>query len=73
MTSVPPPFDPELAAALELIREMVSPGFTLDEIPAVRQNEGIQLLADIDLTLDGASRWRTARCPARWAPPRSPC
>lgn len=53
MTSVPPPFDPELAAALELITDMISPGLTLDMIDVVRQGPGIQLLADLDLTLDG--------------------
>ncbi|GAA3824705.1 alpha/beta hydrolase [Streptomyces phyllanthi] len=30
MTQVPPPFDPELAAALEMIAEMVPPSITLD-------------------------------------------
>ncbi|MFE5812351.1 alpha/beta hydrolase [Streptomyces sp. NPDC056479] len=49
----PPPFDPELAAALELIKDVISPGLTMDEIADVRQGPGIQLLADLDLTLDG--------------------
>ncbi|MFJ8630432.1 alpha/beta hydrolase [Streptomyces sp. NPDC093568] len=49
----PPPFDPELAAALELIKDMISPGLTLDEIADVRQGPGIQMLADLDLTMDG--------------------
>ncbi|WP_367319198.1 alpha/beta hydrolase [Streptomyces sp. HUAS ZL42] len=53
MTSVPPPFDPELAAALELIKDVISPGMTPDEIDLVRQGPGIALLADLDLTLDG--------------------
>ncbi|MYS93600.1 MULTISPECIES: alpha/beta hydrolase [Streptomyces] len=53
MTHVPPPFDPELAAALELIKDMISPGLTLDEIAEVRQGPGIQLLADLDLTMGG--------------------
>ncbi|MFF6947073.1 alpha/beta hydrolase [Streptomyces iakyrus] len=54
MTHVPPPFDPELAAALELIKDMISPGLTLDEIAEVRQGPGIQSLADLDLTMGGA-------------------
>ncbi|MFJ3617403.1 alpha/beta hydrolase [Streptomyces iakyrus] len=54
MTHVPPPFDPELAAALELIKDMISPGLTLDEIAEVRQGPGIQMLADLDLTMGGA-------------------
>ncbi|MFF8933368.1 alpha/beta hydrolase [Streptomyces paradoxus] len=54
MTHVPPPFDPELAAALELIKDMISPGLTPDEIAEVRQGPGIQMLADLDLTMGGA-------------------
>ncbi|CAM5285152.1 alpha/beta hydrolase [Streptomyces coeruleorubidus] len=54
MTHVPPPFDPELAGALELIKDMISPGLTLDEIAEVRQGPGIQMLADLDLTMGGA-------------------
>ncbi|MEU0192164.1 alpha/beta hydrolase [Streptomyces afghaniensis] len=53
MTHVPPPFDPELAGALELIKDVISPGLTLDEIAEVRQGPGIQLLADLDLTMGG--------------------
>ncbi|MFG2120367.1 alpha/beta hydrolase [Streptomyces sp. NPDC048710] len=50
----PPPFDPELAAALELIKDQISPGLTLEEIPAVRQSAGIELLGQLDLTMGGA-------------------
>ncbi|TXS43272.1 alpha/beta hydrolase [Streptomyces sp. uw30] len=53
MTQAPPPFDPELAAALELIKDVISPGLTMDDIAEVRQGAGIQMLADLDLTLDG--------------------
>ncbi|MFB6846525.1 alpha/beta hydrolase [Streptomyces sp. NPDC056373] len=53
MTHVPPPFDPELAAALELIKDVISPGLTLDEIAEVRQGPGIRLLAELDLTVGG--------------------
>ncbi|MFI8068000.1 alpha/beta hydrolase [Streptomyces sp. NPDC086033] len=53
MTHVPPPFDPELSAALDLIKDVISPGFTVDEIDVVRQGPGIEMLADLDLTLDG--------------------
>lgn len=53
MSQVPPPFDPELAAALDLIKEVVSPSLTLDEIDMARQGPGIQMLADLDLTLGG--------------------
>ncbi|QOV40448.1 alpha/beta hydrolase [Streptomyces ferrugineus] len=53
MTQAPPPFDPELAAALELIKDVISPGLTMDEIADVRQGAGIQMLADLDLTVDG--------------------
>ncbi|MER5428290.1 alpha/beta hydrolase [Streptomyces sp. NPDC002588] len=54
MAFVPPPFDPELAAALELIREMIQPGMTPDDIETARQGPGIQLLAQLDLTAGGA-------------------
>jgi acetyl esterase/lipase len=54
MTTVPPPFDPELAAALELIKEMITPGMRLEDIEAVRQSPGIALLAQADLTAGGA-------------------
>ncbi|MER5447643.1 alpha/beta hydrolase [Streptomyces sp. NPDC002766] len=53
MTLVPPPFDPELAAALELIKEVVAPSITPDEIETVRQGPGIEMLADLDLTVGG--------------------
>ncbi|MET9761926.1 alpha/beta hydrolase [Streptomyces sp. NPDC006372] len=53
MTHVPPPFDPELAAALELIKDVISPGLTLDEIAGIRQGAGIQMLAEPDLTRGG--------------------
>ncbi|WP_053853287.1 alpha/beta hydrolase [Streptomyces sp. NRRL B-24085] len=53
MTHVPPPFDPELSAALDLIKDVISPGLTPDEIEEVRQGPGIQMLADLDLTMDG--------------------
>ncbi|MFI5960767.1 alpha/beta hydrolase [Streptomyces asoensis] len=54
MTSVPPPFDPELGAALALIGEMIQPGLAPQDIEAVRQGPGIALLGELDLTLDGA-------------------
>ncbi|MDX2855267.1 alpha/beta hydrolase [Streptomyces scabiei] len=53
MTMTPPPFDPELAAALEAIKDMVPRGLTMDDIPAMRQGPGIALLAQLDLTMDG--------------------
>ncbi|MET7683139.1 alpha/beta hydrolase [Streptomyces sp. NPDC005423] len=54
MPSVPPPFDPELAAALEGIKEMMSPGLTTDDIAEVRRGPAITLSAQLDLTMDGA-------------------
>ncbi|MFJ8533868.1 alpha/beta hydrolase [Streptomyces sp. NPDC093591] len=53
MTQAPPPFDPELAAALELIKDVISPGLTMGDIAEVRQGPGIQMLAQLDLTMDG--------------------
>ncbi|MFJ6551224.1 alpha/beta hydrolase [Streptomyces luteogriseus] len=63
MTHVPPPFDPELAAALELIKDMISPGLTLDEIAEVRQGPGIRMLAELDLTMGGTFEVEDRRVP----------
>jgi acetyl esterase/lipase len=54
MTTVPPPFDPELAAALELIKDMITPGMSVEDIETVRRSPGIALLAQVDLTAGGA-------------------
>lgn len=54
MTLTPPPFDPELAAVLEILKDTVPPGLAMDEIEAARNGPGIQMLADMDLTLGGA-------------------
>ncbi|MDX5566795.1 alpha/beta hydrolase [Streptomyces sp. ID05-04B] len=54
MTSVPPPFDPELAAALELIKDMIQPGMAMEDIEAVRQGPALALLSQLDLTAGGA-------------------
>jgi acetyl esterase/lipase len=51
---VPPPFDPELAAALELIGDAARPGFTLDDIETARRATGTELLPLLDLTMGGA-------------------
>ncbi|MFJ4781918.1 alpha/beta hydrolase [Streptomyces sp. NPDC088794] len=52
MTQVPPPFDPELAAALELVGDVISPGLTLDDIATMREGMGVDFLGELDLTLD---------------------
>ncbi|MFB0619223.1 alpha/beta hydrolase [Streptomyces sp. AGS-58] len=51
MPLVPPPFDPELAAVLERYGDVLSPGFTLDDLDGARQSEAAEL---VDPTLDGA-------------------
>lgn len=53
MSLLPPPFDPELAAGLELIKDVVSPSLTLADVEEMRHGEGIRLLAEVDLTMDG--------------------
>ncbi|MFF8015316.1 alpha/beta hydrolase fold domain-containing protein [Streptomyces sp. NPDC007929] len=63
MTHVPPPFDPELAAALELIKDMVTPGLALDEIAEVRQGPAMQMLAELDLTMGGTFEVTDRRVP----------
>ncbi|WP_333763436.1 alpha/beta hydrolase [Streptomyces sp. IBSBF 2390] len=54
MPLVPPPFDPELAAALRPIKGVGGPGFTLDELDDARRAAGPELLGLLDLTVDGA-------------------
>ncbi|MDX3802191.1 alpha/beta hydrolase [Streptomyces sp. AK04-3B] len=53
MTSAPPPFDPELAAALELIKDMIQPGLAMEDIEAVRQGPAMAMLSQLDLTAGG--------------------
>ncbi|MEU2715434.1 alpha/beta hydrolase [Streptomyces sp. NPDC007205] len=50
---VPPPFDPELAAALDLLGDAAAPGFALDELASARAT-GRELPGLLDLTLGGA-------------------
>jgi acetyl esterase/lipase len=51
----PPPFDPELAAILAAMAEQVSPGFTLEMLPAVRAaRAAMPRLTDDELRRDGA-------------------
>src|SRR5262245_60396253 len=54
MPLTPPPFDPELAAALAVVSEHVKPSLTMDQIAELRSGEGISLLGDQDLTRGGA-------------------
>ncbi|MFI1507101.1 alpha/beta hydrolase [Streptomyces sp. NPDC020597] len=54
MTSVPPPFDPELAAALELIKDFIQPGLAMEDIEAARQGPAAAMLSQLDLTAGGA-------------------
>ncbi|KRD12189.1 MULTISPECIES: alpha/beta hydrolase [unclassified Streptomyces] len=54
MTSAPPPFDPELAAALELIKDMLQPGLAMEDLEAVRQGPAMAMLSQLDLTAGGA-------------------
>ncbi|MGW1721249.1 alpha/beta hydrolase [Streptomyces sp. NPDC002156] len=54
MTLTPPPFDPELAAVLEILKDAVPPQLTMDEIEATRNGPGLAMLADLDLTVGGA-------------------
>lgn len=53
-TPPPPPFDPELAAALELIKEFISPGMTMADIDEIRRGPAIMQSMEMDLTLGGA-------------------
>ncbi|MET8978269.1 alpha/beta hydrolase [Streptomyces sp. NPDC004539] len=53
-TFPPPPFDPELAAALELIKDVVGPSLTAEDVQAMRRGEHAVFLPEVDVTLGGA-------------------
>lgn len=54
MPPTPPPFDPELAAVLDVMKEFLTQGLALDEIDGLRNGPAAAALAEIDLTMDGA-------------------
>ncbi|WP_020123603.1 alpha/beta hydrolase [Streptomyces canus] len=54
MSPVPPPFDPELAAVLEVMKEMIGPSLTLDGLADARAGLGPLLPPDEVLTGGGA-------------------
>ena len=54
MPLTPPPFDPELATVLDSLKEVLTPGLTLEEIDGLRNGPAVAALADIDFTMDGA-------------------
>ena len=49
-----PPFDPELAAALKAINQVMPPGLTPEQTVPARQSPAMQMMADTDVTMDGA-------------------
>jgi acetyl esterase/lipase len=50
---IPPPFDPELGAALQTITEAIPPALTADMIPAVRAGNLMAVATDDALRRDG--------------------
>ncbi|MFF0794479.1 alpha/beta hydrolase [Streptomyces spiralis] len=54
MAPVPPPFDPELAAALEETGGRMGPGLAPEDIAAARDGAAVELLDALDLTVGGA-------------------
>jgi acetyl esterase/lipase len=58
-----PPFDPELAAALAVLGDVFPRGFTLDDIPALRQNPEMQPQSDEELRRGGAFEITERRVP----------
>jgi len=54
VAAVPPPFDPELAAALTVMAEYVPPAYTADLIPALRQGYLAAAPPDEALSRNGA-------------------
>jgi len=49
----PPPFDPELAAVLELLRDQNPTGVTLEQIPQLREGSNLARPSDDDLRRGG--------------------
>jgi acetyl esterase/lipase len=54
VTTLPPPFDPELAAALDVIGEHLPPALTAEMIQPMRAGSLLADLTDEDLARDGA-------------------
>ncbi|WP_030817086.1 alpha/beta hydrolase [Streptomyces sp. NRRL F-2799] len=69
MTMDPPPFDPELAAALEPLKDVMEPGLTPDGIEAAREDAAMEVLGSLDLTMDGAFEVEDREVPG---PPGAP-
>ncbi|MGW4224453.1 alpha/beta hydrolase [Streptomyces bauhiniae] len=69
MTMDPPPFDPELAAALEPLKDVLEPGLAPDGIEAARENAAMEVFGSLDLTLDGAFEVEDREVPG---PPGAP-
>ncbi|MGW2208837.1 alpha/beta hydrolase [Streptomyces sp. NPDC001781] len=69
MTMEPPPFDPELAAALEPLEGWMEPGLTPDGIETARENAAMEVFASLDLTMDGAFEVEDREVPG---PPGAP-
>ncbi|MEV4639234.1 alpha/beta hydrolase [Actinoplanes sp. NPDC049548] len=53
LQTTPPPFDPELGAALAAVAEQVPSSLTADMIPALRQRGPVDAATDDDLRRDG--------------------
>ncbi|MEU4107335.1 alpha/beta hydrolase [Streptomyces sp. NPDC027717] len=69
MTMDPPPFDPELAAALEPLKDVMEPGLTPDGIEAARRDAEMEVFGSLDLTMDGAFEVEDREVPG---PPGAP-
>jgi hypothetical protein len=67
--SLPPPFDPELAVVLDSLKEVLTPGLTLEEIDGLRRGPAApRSPMQIDFTMDGAFDIEDRRYRARGRP-----
>jgi acetyl esterase/lipase len=57
------PFDPELAAALAMLGDVFPREFTIDDIPALRQNPALRPQTNEELSRDGAFEITERRVP----------
>ncbi|ANZ14660.1 alpha/beta hydrolase [Streptomyces noursei] len=63
MPTAPPPFDPELAASLESMKDVLTTGLSVEDIEALRDGPGADPMAEVDLTMDGAFHVEDRRAP----------
>jgi hypothetical protein len=73
MLPPPPPFDPELGAALGVLAEQMPPTLTAEMIAMMRSGIALATVTDEELAGTAGSTSRNVRCPGPTAIPTSRC